>query len=169
MSGTDLTAASAPRRLSIPVMLAFGTGNIGQAAINFGIYGLLLFFYQQVVGLSGTMTGTALGISVAFDAVSDPIVGGYSDRLKGRFGRRHPMIAISILPIAISFIALFNPPEGLSALGNFIWLVVFAVLVRTTLTIYSIPHFALGAEMAHDYLQRSTLFTFSSIIGGIGA
>lgn len=168
MSGTDLTAASAQRRLSIPVMLAFGTGNIGHSAIHFGIYSLLLFFYQQVVGLSGTMTGIALGISVAFDAVSDPIVGGYSDRLKGRFGRRHPMIAISILPVAIFFIALFNPPEGLSELAKFIWLVVFAALVRMALTLYSIPHLALGAEMAGDYHQRSTLFTFSTIIGGIG-
>ena len=36
------------RRLSVPVMFAFGVGGIGQAAITMGIYGFLLFYYQYV-------------------------------------------------------------------------------------------------------------------------
>ena len=43
------------------------------------------------------------------------------------------------------------------------WLTLFAVLVRTSLTFHYIPHLALGADMAHDYNQRSTLFALSTV------
>jgi Na+/melibiose symporter-like transporter len=77
-------------------------------------------------------------------------------------------MAASAIPIAITLFALFNPPEGLSEIGSFAWLAVFAILVRTALTFFNIPHLALGAEMTPDYLQRSTLYSFGSLIGGVG-
>jgi glycoside/pentoside/hexuronide:cation symporter, GPH family len=156
------------RHLSIPVMCAYGTGDIAQAIKNQGFNILLLFYYQQIVGLPGTLTGLALGIALFFDAITDPIAGGLSDRLKGRFGRRHPMIAIAGIPLAISFVFLFSPPENVSDFLGFLWLTTFAILVRGAMTFYHIPHLALGAEMAHDYHQRSTLFAFNTFIGAMG-
>ena len=163
--GTQPGDRTVGHRLSIGVMLAYGVGDIAQAIKNQGFNILLLFFYQQLVGLPGTLTGLALGIALMFDAVTDPVAGGLSDRIKGRFGRRHPMIAMAALPLAISFYFLFSPPEGLSDLTAFLWLTTFAVLVRGSLTFYHIPHLALGAEMAHDYNQRSTLFGFNALLG----
>ena len=152
-------------RLSIGAMTAYGVGDIAQAIKNQGFNILLLFFYQQLVGLPGTLTGLALAIALAFDAVTDPIAGGISDRLRGRFGRRHPMIALSALPLAVAFVLLFSPPQGMSDLGGFLWLTAFAILVRGAMTFYHIPHLALGAEMARDYHQRSTLFAFNAFVG----
>ncbi|MYB39054.1 MAG: hypothetical protein F4Y26_17050 [Gammaproteobacteria bacterium] len=156
------------RRLSVPVMAAFGSGELGPAVVTIGLYSLLLFYYQQIVGLSGTLTGLALGIALFCDAVTDPLVGSLSDRVRSKYGRRHPVMAASAIPIAITLFALFNPPDGLSAVGSFAWLTVFAILVRTALTFFVIPHLALGAEMTPDYLQRSTLYSFGSLIGGVG-
>ena len=156
------------RRLSIPVMLAFGVGGVGQAAVTMGIYGFLLFYYQQVIGLSGSLTGLALGVALAFDGFSDPLVGAVSDRFRGRYGRRHPMMLLAIVPTAISFIFLYSPPDELSQTGYFVWLTFFTVLVRTAITFFNIPHLALGAEMAKDYEQRSTLFAFHTVIAGVG-
>lgn len=150
-------------------MLAYGAGDLAQAAVLVGIPGLLLFYYQQIVGLSGTLTGLAIGISLIFDALTDPIVGGLSDRLEGRFGRRHPLMALAPIPLAICFILLFSPPDGLSDVGNFIWLTTFAVLVRTAMTFFIIPHLALGAEMASDYHQRSTLFAVKTLFLGLAS
>lgn len=167
MSETETTASGISRKLPVGVMMAYGTGDIAQAIKNQGFNVLLLFFYQQLIGLPGTLTGLALAIALAFDAVTDPIAGGLSDRLKGRFGRRHPMIAIAAIPLAVSFFLLFSPPKDMSDLAGFIWLTVFAILVRGSMTFYHIPHLALGAEMAHDYHQRSTLFAFNSFMGTI--
>lgn len=168
MSKDQLAGSHTEQRLSIPVMAAYGVGELVQAVITIALYSLLLFYYQQVVGLSGTLTGLALGIALFFDAVTDPVVGSLSDRIQGRYGRRHPVMAGAAIPLAIALFLLFNPPDGLTDIGNFIWLTVFAILIRSAQTFFSIPHLALGAEMAPDYLQRSTLYSYGTLIGGIG-
>ncbi|MEE9278925.1 MAG: MFS transporter [Myxococcota bacterium] len=114
---------------------------------------LLLFYYQQVVGVEAWLVGLAIAISVIMDAVTDPLIGTWSDRIRSRWGRRHPMLLASALPLAVTFVLLFAPPEGMSEIEGFLWLTTFGVLVRASYTFYSIPHLALGAEMAHDYYQ----------------
>ena len=157
----------ARRRLSVATMLSFGIGEASGAFKNMAWGVLLLFYYQQVIGVEAALVGLAIAIAVMIDAVTDPLIGTWSDRIRTRWGRRHPMLLAASVPLAATFIALFNPPEGLSELGNFLWLMVFGVLVRTSYTFYNIPHLALGAEMAHDYDQRSTLFAYSAFIGAM--
>ena len=77
------------------------------------------------------------------------------------------MLLASALPLAGSFVLLFAPPEGISDFAGFLWLTTFGVLVRASYTFYNIPHLSLGAEMSHDYYQRSTLFAYSAFIGAM--
>jgi glycoside/pentoside/hexuronide:cation symporter, GPH family len=156
------------RRLSFTPMLAFGIGQTAEGIKNAAFNTFLLFYYQQVIGVPGTLAGLALAIALVFDAITDPLAGAISDRTQTRWGRRHPFLLIAAVPLAIAFYLLFNPPEGLSTFGSFVWLTVFAVLVRGSLTFYNIPHLALGAEMARDYTQRSTLFAFSTLFSSLG-
>ena len=151
------------RRLSVPTMLAFGFGQTAEGVKNQAFNVFLLFYYQQVIGIPGTLAGAALAIAMLFDAITDPLAGVVSDRFRSRGGRRHPFMVISAFPLVICFVALFSPPEGLSEIANFLWLAFFAVLVRGSLTFYYVPHLALGAEIAQDYTQRSTLFAFSTV------
>jgi glycoside/pentoside/hexuronide:cation symporter, GPH family len=160
--------ATEVRRLSVGSMLAFGVGQAAEGIKNTAFNTFVLFFYQQVVGIPGTLTGLALAIALCFDAVTDPLAGAVSDKTRSRWGRRHPFMLAAALPLAAAFYFLFNPPEGLSHFGYFIWLTAFAVLVRGSLTFYYIPHLALGAEMARDYGQRSTLFAFSTLFSLLG-
>ncbi len=155
--------------LSVGTKLAFGVGQMSEAIKNAAFNTFILFYYNQVLGLSGTYTGLALGIAVICDAITDPVAGSLSDKLKSRWGRRHPFIFASAFPLGITFVLLFVPPSGLSQLGLFTWLVVFAVLVRTAMTAYHIPHLALGAEMAHDYNDRSSVFAYSTTLAYVGA
>jgi GPH family glycoside/pentoside/hexuronide:cation symporter len=149
-------------------MAAFGFGQAGEGLKNAAFGTFLLFFYNQIVGVSGTLTGLALAIALMFDAITDPLAGAVSDRTRSRWARRHPYIIAAALPLAVTLFLLFNPPAGLSELEYFVWLTLFAVLVRASMTFYHIPHLALGAEMAHDYNQRSTLFAFSTLFGASG-
>jgi Na+/melibiose symporter-like transporter len=146
-------------------MAAFGFGQAGEGLKNAAFGTFLLYFYNQIIGVSGTLTGLALAIALMFDAITDPLAGAVSDRTRGRWARRHPYILAAALPLAITLFLLFNPPAELSQFQYFIWLTVFAVLVRASMTFYHIPHLALGAEMARDYNQRSTLFAFSTLFG----
>ena len=156
------------RKLSLPVMGAFGVGQAAEGIKSAAFGTFLLFYYQQVLGVSGTFTGLALAIALIFDAVTDPIAGSFSDKVRTRWGRRHPFLVVSALPLGIAFYLLFNPPADLSEFGLFLWLACFATLIRGCLTFYHVPHLALGAEMAQDYNQRSTLFAFSTLFSAMG-
>jgi len=143
----DTTPVSPPdsvRKLSLPVMGAFGIGQVAEGVKGVAFSTFLLFYYQQVLGVSGTLTGLALAIALVFDAVTDPIAGSVSDKIRTRWGRRHPFILISAVPLGLAFLGLFNPPDGLSEIALFVWLVCFATLVRGALTFYHVPHLALG-------------------------
>jgi Na+/melibiose symporter-like transporter len=59
------------------------------------------------------------------------------------------------------------PPEGMSEMFYFGWVLVFSIAVRTFLTLYHIPHLALGAEMATDYADRNTLFSTGLFFGAL--
>ena len=73
-------------RLKFPVMFSFGFGQLAEAIKNSGFNVFLLFYYNQVLGVSATLTSVALAIALMFDAVSDPLVGSFSDKLRTRFG-----------------------------------------------------------------------------------
>ena len=154
--------------LSLPVRLAFGIGQLAEAVKNQGFNVFLLFFYNQVLGVSASLTGLALAMALVVDAISDPLVGSYSDKLRTRYGRRHPLMALAAVPMALCFYLLFNPPEGLTDIAYFCWLLLFAVAVRLSLTFYHIPHLALGAELAEGYQERSALYAASTFFGFLG-
>ena len=127
----------------------------------------MLFYYKQVLGLSGTLTGLAIALSVLWDAVSDPMVGAWSDNLRTRWGRRHPLMVASVLPIALGFIALFEPPEAVlvSQRSLFLWLLGSVILLRTALTFFMIPYLALGAEITSDYHERTRIASARTNLG----
>jgi GPH family glycoside/pentoside/hexuronide:cation symporter len=172
MTGVHLGVILRPimtRILPFSSKVGFGVGQLAEGVTLAAFGTFLLFFYNQVLGISGALTGLALGIALLCDAITDPLAGSISDRLNTRWGRRLPMMAVSSLPLALCVIALFNPPSGMTDLFYFGWLVGFAVLARTFLTLYHIPHLALGAEMAHDYLDRTRVFSYSQLFGTLGS
>ncbi|MFK7957060.1 MAG: MFS transporter [Lysobacterales bacterium] len=145
-------------------MAAFGVGTVPDSIKNFAWDLFVLFLYTQVLGLSGTLTGLALLIALAFDAVSDPYVGFLSDRARGlKFGRRHTFMLLATVPFGLCFYALFVPPAGLGQLGLFAWLVTFAILSRLFITLFAVPIKAVGAELSRDVAVRPKIIAFGTI------
>lgn len=142
-------------------------GQIAEGVKNTGFTTFLLFYYNSVLRLSGTYAGTALLIALVFDAVTDPLVGSLSDSFKHRLGRRHPFMYASAIPLAVSFGLIFSPPEGLGQIGLFLWLTRFAILVRASMTLYHVPHMALGAELTSDYHERIIVVAYRSGFGAL--
>lgn len=153
--------------LPIKLKVFWGIGQIGEGVKNSAFNSFLLFYYNQILGVSATLTSIALAIAIVFDAISDPVAGSVSDRLQSRWGRRHPFMFASAAPLGITLFLLFFPPDGMSEMFYFGWVLVFAISVRTFLTLYHIPHLALGAEMATDYNDRNTLFSYGLLFGAV--
>ena len=156
-----------PERLPLGIRIFYGIGSISEGTKNFTFNVFLLFFYNNVLGLSGSLAGLAIFIALCVDAVTDPLVGSISDSFRSRWGRRHPFMYASALPMAVCFVLLFSPPE-LSETGLFVWLCCFAVGVRASMTFYSIPSSAMLPEMTSNYDERTSLVSWRYLLGWLG-
>jgi GPH family glycoside/pentoside/hexuronide:cation symporter len=165
-------AANGARRLSLRTKLAFGVGSIAESAIYIAFNTWNFLFYNHVLGLSGTLCGLAVTISLVLDALANPLIGSLSDRHRGKLGRRHPFLYAAALPLGAAYVLLYLPPAGLSGIPLFLWFTVFATLQRQALIAYHVPHLALGAELSQDYRERSVVMGYNTIfqvVGGAGA
>ena len=137
----------------------FGSGGLVYGVVSNAHY-FVLIYYSQVLGLSPYLAGLALGIGFVFDAVTDPLVGYLSDNTKSRWGRRHPFLYASVLPLALSYFFLWHPPtsvRGDEAL--FLYLVICNFALHLSMTIFMVPAYAMVAELTSDYEERTRLLT----------
>jgi Na+/melibiose symporter-like transporter len=144
------------------------------AGVSYGVvdnaHYFTLLYYSQVLGLDARLAGLALGIGLVFDAVTDPLVGYLSDNTKSRWGRRHPFLYASVLPLALSYFLLWHPPPFVQGdTSMFVHLLLCLVALRGSLTLFLVPAYAMGAEITSDYDERTRLFarynTVLSIVG----
>ncbi|MAD08097.1 MAG: hypothetical protein CMP86_11870 [Gammaproteobacteria bacterium] len=128
-------------------------------------------FSTDVLLIAPAIMGLIFSVSRIWDAISDPLVGYLSDRTTTSLGRRRTWILFSFVPIAIGFYAVFAPPFSLSGDALSWWMAASIIGFYSAMTIFFVPHMALGAELSNDYHERSRLFglrhafyTFGSIL-----
>jgi glycoside/pentoside/hexuronide:cation symporter, GPH family len=153
--------------LSLSTKLFYGLGSVAFGVKDNGFSYLLLLFYNQVVGLPAVKVGLAILIAMLFDAFLDPIVGQISDNTRSRWGRRHPFMYAAALPVAISYLALWNPPHW-SPDHLFYYLIGVSIVIRTFLTFYEVPSSALAAELSQGYDERTALLSYRYFFGWVG-
>ena len=155
-----------PRRLATKLFYGFGSVAYGVKDNGFSVF--LLVYYNQVLGLPAKWVGFAAMIALILDAFIDPLVGYWSDNLRTRWGRRHPLMYAAALPAGLSFALLWNPPAGLDHAQLFLYLLVLAVIVRVFITFYEIPSSALVAELTMDYDDRTSFLGYRFFFGWWG-
>ena len=158
---------SAPK-LGFSSKFWFGFGQAAEGIKNGAFGGFLFFFYSQVLGLDPRLAGAAAAIALVFDAITDPLTGSLSDALRSRWGRRHPFMYAAALPMAVTFFFVFSPPDGLGQTGLFLWMLSWTVLARAAMTLYHVPHLALGAELTEDYAERTVVVAYRIFFGVLG-
>ena len=128
---------------------------------------MLLLYFNQVVGLPAIWVSSVIGITIAVDAVTDLMIGYASDNWRSRWGRRHPFMYFAILPSAVAFYFLFNPPNGWSQESLFVYMVTTMIAIRVLFSFYDLPSTALGAEMTSDYDERTRMTAYRFFFGNI--
>jgi Na+/melibiose symporter-like transporter len=159
-------APDAPR-ITTGTRWAYSAGGAGYGVV-YNSHFFALVYYSQVLGLDAGLAGLAVGIGLVSDAITDPLVGYLSDSTRSRWGRRHPWLYASILPMGVTFYFLWNPPAFVA--GNtllFTWLVVCNVSMRTALTMFLVPAYAIVAELTADYDERTRLLTGFHVIWSV--
>ena len=147
-------------QLTIFQKISFGLGG-GVNAIKTDFFVFYLgFFYLSVVGLNPLLTGIAIFLALIFDAINDPLIGSISDRFSSKYGRRHYLMMVALIPISICYLCLFIPNLFIdNQIFLFFWLFTFATLTRFFVTLFDIPHRALATEIPDTYEDKGKIMT----------
>ena len=157
------------QRLGLGTRTAWLIGSAPETIKNTAWDLFVLFYYTQVIGLSGSLIGLALAIILVLDAIVDPYVGAFSDSLRGApFGRRHTVMLAGTVPFAVGFAFVFAPPAGLDQLGLFAWLLGFGSLARVGISLYTVPAFAVSAELSRHPKERALVVSLRNIGANLG-
>ena len=174
------------KSLSRGKMWCYAIGQLGWSIISGLIGSWLVYFYQpsskaiaeegmiQLIPDGRVIFGilTIIGLLTfggrVFDAVTDPLVGNWSDNCKHKKGKRIPFLLYSSIPLGLVFILVFwAPVKGVSSI-NVIWLFVFIALYYFLITCYCTPYTSLLAELTHsqeEKLKLSTCISLTFIVG----
>ncbi|MCB2084404.1 MAG: MFS transporter, partial [Sphingomonadaceae bacterium] len=144
-----------------------GFGSIAYGVKENGFSTFLLLFYNQVAGIDAGLVGTAIMVALIADAFIDPVIGELSDRTQTRWGRRLPWLYGAPVPLALAWLALWHPPEGSDAIV-IAWLVGWAIVVRSLVSMCEVPSIALVPELTADYDERTILMRYRFLFGWAG-
>lgn len=177
---TSKSAVAAVDRIPLHQLAAYGAGGIIPIAL-FNIAGILVGLMGNIsLGLSAFWLGVILIVPRLWDAVIDPVIGHVSDNTRTRWGRRRPYLLVGGILVAVFFVVIWWIPKGDTVRGwfptesSYQWFQLGYILVALTLfftsvTIFEIPHSALGAEMTTDSHERTRLFSAKSFVGNLFA
>ena len=154
-------------RLPLGTLLGYGIGSIGEGiGYNF-FFSFFSFFLTTQAGIAPAIAGVISGIAVLWDAVTDPIVGSWSDHTRNPKGRRRPFIMTGSILFGISIALLFlNLPIGGTA--KVIYYIIVNMFYWLAMTSCVIPHISLGSELTEDFNERTKLRTYATALMGFG-
>src|SRR3954451_4379599 len=119
MSTNEPHSTAAEDRIPWNQLIAYGMGGLVPVAL-FNIAGQLMGLLGNIsLGLSAFWLGTIMIIPRLWDAISEPIVGHFSDGTRARLGRRRPFILIGGIATALSFVAMSRTRRGAWELAVF--------------------------------------------------
>jgi len=162
-----IESESTTPRVPLRTKLAYGFGAVAYGIKDNGFSVFLLLFYNQVVGLPAHQVGLAIMVALLVDACIDPLVGHLSDQTRSRWGRRHPWLYLSAVPIALVWVLLWNPPDASPGV-QFAYLIGIAILVRAVVSCYEVPSLALAPEITRDYHERTAVLRYRYLFGWAG-
>ena len=141
-------------------MVYYYTGSPDAQNPNTGIFASGIT--QNPILFKLTLFGLVLAVGRIFDAITDPLIAGWSDRSNYRGGRRIPFMRAVAIPFALVTIGLFTLPQTANIAVNDALLFVLLLLFYLVMTIFCTPYNALIAELGDTQEHRINVSTFIS-------
>lgn len=123
---------------------------------------------QEPILFKLTLFGLVLAVGRIFDAITDPLIAGWSDRSNYKNGRRIPFMRAMAVPFALCTIGLFVIPQTGIVAVNDVLLFALLIVFYLFMTMFCTPYNALIAELGDTQQHRinvSTYISFTFIVG----
>ncbi len=129
-------------------------------------YTYFLTFLIEIVKVKPSYASIVIFISIAWDAITDPIIGNYADR-PGVDKKK--MMKYSVLPLAVFFIVAWTTIGAgfTTQIAKILTYTFISLLIWIFYTTYSIPYYAIVPELTEDYDERTKIRSLSSILNAI--
>ncbi len=149
-------------------MASFGVGSFGIELIQNAFAGLYFFFYETELLLPGIFLLLANVLFAIWNAVNDPLLGYVMEKPRnfwGKWGKRFPFLAFTLIPLYICYFLLFSPPRGLGHVALFLWMFVILALADTFYSMFSISWKAMYPEKFRSDDARRKANVYKLVFG----
>ncbi len=146
---------------------AYGIGAIGKDMVYALSASYVMYFYQDILGLSATFVGTILMIARIFDAANDPFMGILVAKTKTRWGKFRPWLLGGTVLNAFVLYALFNAPDT-KGTGLMAFFAVVYILWGMTYTMMDIPYWSMIPAVTDTIEDREHLSVVGRTCAGVG-
>ncbi|MFY9974253.1 MAG: MFS transporter, partial [Chromatiaceae bacterium] len=155
---------SKPNRLPGPTLVLYALPSLVTSVAALPMALFVPSYYADELGLPLAAVGAAIAASRLLDVVTDPLIGGFSDRIATRWGRRKPWMLLGTPLFLVSVWHVFVPGEGVGV-GH---LLAWSALLYLGFTMIDLPHKAWGAELSTDYDERSRVTSVREALSTAG-
>ena len=157
-----------PHRISRKEKSAYSLGALNDLIMNNILNNLINPVYNLALHVSPDLTGYAMAVPRAWDAISDPLVASWSDNFRSKWGRRKPFMLIGALISAASFIGIWLVPPHWGSMAMVWYLILLSVIFYTGNTFFLVPYNGFGYALSDDYNERTALFAYKAVVGSVG-
>ena len=157
------------KKLSEKEKFAYGIGAVGKDMVYMLSASYILYFYQDVMGVSAAAMGLILLVARIFDAFNDPIMGIIVAKTKTKWGKFRPWLMIGTITNAIILYLMFSAPPALNGAGLVAYAAVTYILWGVTYTMMDIPFWSMVPAFTESGKERESLSAMARSCAGVGS
>lgn len=157
------------RKLSGGEKFAYGIGAVGKDMVYMLSASYILYYYQDIMGVSAWVMGIILLAARVFDAFNDPIMGVLVAKTRTKWGKFRPWLFIGTLTNAIVLYLMFAAPPTLSDGGLIAYAAVTYILWGVTYTMMDIPYWSMVPAFTDAGKERENLSALARSCAGVGS
>lgn len=146
---------------------AYGLGAIGKDMVYALSASYIMYYYQDILGLSATFVGFILMIARVFDAANDPFMGVVVAKTNSKWGKFRPWLFTGTILNAFVLYALFAAP-AVSEKALMIYFAVMYILWGMTYTMMDIPFWSMIPAVTSTMKYRENLSVVGRTCAGVG-
>ena len=146
---------------------AYGLGAVGKDMVYALSASYIMYYYQDILGLSATFVGFILMIARVFDAANDPFMGVVVAKTNSRWGKFRPWLFTGTILNAFVLYALFAAP-AVSGKALMIYFAVMYILWGVTYTMMDIPFWSMIPAVTSTTKDRENLSVVGRTCAGVG-
>ena len=156
-------------KLSGVAKASYGLGAVGKDMVYMLSASYVLYYFQDILGVSAAAMGVILMVARVFDAFNDPIMGAIVAKTKTRWGKFRPWLLIGTITNAIVLYLMFSAPPTLSGSGLVAYAAVTYIVWGVTYTMMDIPYWSMIPAFTEGGKEREGLTTLARSCAGVGS